>query len=77
MSDDASSVLELLLDNHPALLSVDEVIRAMTTGSDEFGPRDRIESALRDLIAFGLAHRLGSFVFASRAAVWARALDER
>ena len=77
MSEDAFDVLELLLEHQPALLSVDEVIRAMTAGAEEFAPRDRVENALRDLVAVGLAHRLGAFVFATRAAVWLRALDER
>jgi hypothetical protein len=63
------SVLALLLEAHPALLSVDEIVREMTDRPDEFGPRDRVNNAVRDLVGSGLAHRNGSFVFASRAAV--------
>jgi hypothetical protein len=63
------SLLALLLESHPALLSVDEIVREMTDCPDEFGERDRVNNAVRDLVAAGLAHRHGSFVFASRAAV--------
>jgi hypothetical protein len=63
------SLLGLLLETHPALLSLDEIVREMTDRPDEFAPRDRINNAVRDLVASGLAHRHGSFVFASRAAV--------
>jgi Fe2+ or Zn2+ uptake regulation protein len=76
VSDPTRSVLDLLLEHHPALLSVEEVIREMTAGADEFAARDRIEVALRRLVETGLAHRLGPFVFASHAAVSARALEE-
>ena len=64
------AVLALLLHTHPALLSVDEVIRELTADCpDEFGPRDDYQNALRELVATGLAHRHGAFVFATRAAV--------
>jgi hypothetical protein len=64
------AVLALLLHTYPALLSVDEVIRALTADCpDEFGPRDSVENAVRDLVATGLVHRHGAFVFATRAAV--------
>jgi hypothetical protein len=64
------AVLALLLHAYPALLSLDEVIRALTADCpDEFGPRNGIENAVRDLVAAGLVHRHGAFVFASRAAV--------
>ena len=75
MSDPTGEVLDLLLEHHPALLSVDEVIREVTAGADAFDARDRIEVAVRRLIEAGLAHRLGSFVFASHAAVCSRELE--
>jgi hypothetical protein len=62
------AVLELLLDNHPALLSVDEVIRAMTADSDSFAERDRVDVAVQELVAAGRVNRAGSYVFASHAA---------
>jgi hypothetical protein len=63
------AVLALLLEVHPALLSVDEVVRELTDRADDFAPRDRVNNAVRDLVAAGLVHRHGAFVFASRAAV--------
>ena len=63
------AVLALLLEVHPAQLSIDEVVRELTDRPDEFAPRDRVNNALRDLAAAGLVHRHGAFVFASRAAV--------
>jgi hypothetical protein len=64
------AALALLLHTYPALLSVDEVIRALTADCpDDFGPRDDYQNALRELVATGLAHRHGAFVFATRAAV--------
>ena len=63
------AVLALLLEVHPARLSVDEVVRELTDRPDDFAPRDRVNNALRDLVAAGLVHRHGPFVFASRAAV--------
>jgi Fe2+ or Zn2+ uptake regulation protein len=68
MTDDRHAVLELLLDHHPGLLSIDEVVRTMIAGADTFAERDAVEVALRGLVEAGLAHRLGSFVFASYAA---------
>jgi Fe2+ or Zn2+ uptake regulation protein len=63
------AALAILLDAHPAQLSVDELVRELTDRPDEFGPRDAIDNALRDLVGAGLVHRHGTFVFPTRAAV--------
>ena len=63
------AILALLLEAHPGQLAVDEVLRELTDRPDEFGPRDAVNNALRDLAAAGLLHRHGPFVFATRAAV--------
>jgi hypothetical protein len=73
---DGRAVLELLLEHHPGLLSIDEIVRTMTAGRESFAERDGIEVALRELVAAGLANRVGSFAFASHAAasfdrIWA------
>jgi hypothetical protein len=62
-------MLSLLLEEHPAQLSVDEVVREMTDRPDDFAARDLVEIAVRSLVGSGLAHRHGTFVFATRAAV--------
>jgi predicted ArsR family transcriptional regulator len=69
-SDDASTdacVLELLLDDHPGLWSVDEVSRML---GDPVAARD----ALDRLTAAGLVHRCDGYAFASRAAAHSHAL---
>lgn len=63
------AVLAVLLDAHPAQRSIEEVVRELAEDPDEFGARDRIENAIRDLVGAGLLHRHGSFVFVTRAAV--------
>jgi hypothetical protein len=64
------AVLGLLVDAHPGQYSVEELVRQMTAGDpDAFSPRDQVHNAIRDLVGAGLAHRHGSFVFATRAAV--------
>ena len=63
------AALAILLDAHPAQLSVNELVRELTDRPDEFGPRDAIDNAVRDLVGAGLVHRHGAFVFATRAAV--------
>jgi hypothetical protein len=63
------AVLAILLDAHPAQRSTDEIVRELTDRPDEFGERDRIENAIRNLVGAGLLHRHGPFVFATHAAV--------
>jgi hypothetical protein len=64
------AVLGLLVDAHPGQYSVEELVRRMTADEpDAFSPRDHVHNAIRDLVGAGLAHRHGSFVFATRAAV--------
>jgi hypothetical protein len=65
----AHAVLTALLAAHPAQRSSDELVRELTDHPDDFGERDRIENATRDLVGAGLAHRHGNFIFATRAAV--------
>ena len=75
IGDAKHSVLELLLDHHPGLLSTEEVIREMTAGSEAFADRDRVAVALRELVAAALVHQFGGFVFASHAAASFRRLE--
>jgi hypothetical protein len=58
------AVLALLVDEHPAQLSRDELMR-------EFAPDVQVfvDDALHALVGAGLAHRHGPFIFATRAAV--------
>ena len=76
MADSASAfVLYVLVDEHPALLSVDELAREFARSStDRQTARICIEDAVAELAGNGLVHRLGEFAFASRAAVRGRDL---
>ena len=64
-----SAVLHLLLDVYPVQLSTEELNREMTMDPDDFGERDQIERAVRDLSQAGLLHRQNGFVVPTRAAV--------
>jgi Fe2+ or Zn2+ uptake regulation protein len=68
VTDERQAVLELLLEHHPGLLSIEELTRELIAGADTFDARDRIAVAVRELVAAGLANRVGEFVFASHAA---------
>ncbi len=67
-------VLEVVLDEHPALLSIEEVIRESASDPANFGDRDDARNAITGLVRSGLLHRNGAFVFATRAAVRSKAL---
>ena len=63
------AVLAILLEVHPAHLSVDELRREITDRPEDFAACDCVDNAVRDLVAAGLVHRHGPFLFATRAAV--------
>jgi hypothetical protein len=62
-------VLGILLHIYPGQYSIEEVVREMTAEPDDVIARDRVENAIRELVAAGLVHRHGQFVFVTRAAV--------
>ena len=70
----ASAVLEVVFDDYPAHMSIEEIIRAVATDPSRFGDRDDVSNAIRDLVRAGLLHRNGEFVFPTRAAVRAAEL---
>jgi len=63
------AVLDLLLDEHPAHLAIDEVVRALASDPSDFAEIDDLHNAIGELVAYGLVHRHDQFVFASRAAM--------
>ena len=65
----ASVVLELALEEHPAQLSIEEIVRLSAGDSTAFSDREAVVRSIRDLGRDGLLHRHGDFVFAARAAV--------
>src|SRR6186997_2614196 len=66
---DQGRVLRTILDLHPEPLTLAELTREMTIDSTDHAERDRIERAVRDLIAGGVLHLVGDFVLPTRTAV--------
>ncbi len=73
-NDPQSYVLDFLVTNHPALFSVEEIIREYAGRDDPEMARIYVEEALISLVSYGLVHRVGEFAFASRAAAEGNAL---
>lgn len=71
-SDDAGvqhGLLAVVLAEHPAQLTIAELLREMCRSSEDFSERDAVERAVRDLVGVGLLHRQGVFVLPTRAAL--------
>lgn len=73
----ARFVLACLIAHHPALLSLDELVREFAGSNwDPGGASVVVDDGLAQLVSSGLAHRLDAFFFASQAAVRASRLVE-
>jgi hypothetical protein len=64
-----SAVLQQVLAFHPAQVTVNELVREIAGDSADFGERDGVERAVRDLAGAGLLHRHDTFVVPTRAAL--------
>jgi hypothetical protein len=64
-----AAVLRQLLALHPTQVTVEELLREVAGGVDDFSQRDAVSRAVRDLGAAGLVHRSGDLVLPSRAAL--------
>jgi hypothetical protein len=64
-----AAVLRQLLTLHPVQLTFDELLREIGVDADDFGQRDAVERAVRDLSCAGLVHRRDDFLLPSRAAI--------
>jgi hypothetical protein len=49
-------VLDHLVDLHPVHVSVSELTKELATDPDDFGGRDEVERAVRELARIGLLH---------------------
>jgi hypothetical protein len=74
---DQAAVLREVLFIYPEVLTLDELARQLTFGSDAFAQRDRIERAVRDLVAVSLLQKVVPLVLPTRAAVVFHRLAER
>ena len=61
-------LLDLLLEEFPAVLTYREALTARVDDSEDFGEADRFGNAARGLIASGLVNRQGELLIPSRAA---------
>jgi hypothetical protein len=62
-------LLDFLIARHPGLYSVDELVRLFSSSSNmTTGSVSSWEEGVRALVADGLVHQLGRFVWASHAA---------
>ena len=68
-------LLGCLIARHPALLSIDELVRAFAGSMQEHhAARLLVDDGVAELLGSGLAHRVDGFVFASQAAMRANEL---
>jgi hypothetical protein len=64
------ALLDFLIAHYPALFSIEELVQLFSSpGQDQARERVEIEEGVDQLIADGLSHVLGGFVWASHAAV--------
>jgi hypothetical protein len=66
---DQGTVLVHVALTYPTHLRLSDLIRELTDDPDNFGERDRIEGATRDLIRVGLLFRSDGLVLPTRAAL--------
>jgi hypothetical protein len=66
------AVLRHVLNWQPTILRLCDLIRELARDPREFGHRDGVREAVRDLIKVGLLHRQGECVLPTPAAVHVR-----
>jgi hypothetical protein len=71
-----SAVLLNVVALHPVQVTEEELIREIARNPEDFGERDGIERAIRDLARAGVLHRPDPFVRPTRAALCAYELLE-
>jgi hypothetical protein len=64
-----SAVLRLVLDLHPTLLIVPEIVREVAGERADFAAQDAVRRAVRDLGGAGLLHLKDEFAIPTRAAL--------
>ena len=72
---DQRIVLEFVLDEHPATLTIPELCRALYAHPGDFATSDAVERAIRDLDSAGLLSCEGGVVRPTRAALYFARLD--
>jgi hypothetical protein len=72
-----AAVLRQVLDLHPVLITLTELVREVSGESPAFAEQDAIERAVRDLTGAGLLHSHETFVMPTRAALRFSELQDR
>jgi hypothetical protein len=70
------AVLALILDEHPARLTMDELLLVLHADPGLGDPEDAARRAVTELVGAGLLYREGSFVEPSRAALYFARLED-
>jgi hypothetical protein len=70
-----STVMRQVLEVHPVLVTLAELVRELAGEAADFAARDAIERAVRDLSGVGLLHLQGDLVLPTRAALHFSDLD--
>ncbi|MDP2711950.1 MAG: hypothetical protein Q8O56_12095 [Solirubrobacteraceae bacterium] len=70
-----SAALVILLAEHPALLSLEELTRMLSSDPHDWREQDAVRVALGQLRSDGLTHQHGAFYFATKAAIRGQALQ--
>lgn len=66
---DQGIVLIHVLSRHPTLLTIPDLVREITGGSEDFAEGDALERAVRDLTGVGLLHCPNGLALPSPAAL--------
>jgi hypothetical protein len=69
------AVLRHVLYWQPTILRLCDLIRELSRDPSDFGHRDDVERAVRDLTKVGLLHRQGECVLPTPAAVYVRGME--
>ena len=64
-----AAVLQLVLELHPTLLTVSELVREVSGENAAFAECDAVERAVRDLAGVGLLHHQDGFAIPTRGAL--------
>lgn len=78
LADDDSyqqAVLRHVFDWQPTVLRLCDLVRELSPNPRDFGSRDDVERAVRDLTKVGLLHRQGECILPTPAAVYVRGMD--
>jgi hypothetical protein len=69
------AVLRHVLCERPTIFRLSDLVRELAKDPREFGDRDAVERAVRDLIRVGLLHQQGECVLPTPAAVYVQGME--